>query len=52
MDDRTGGRSESGEWICDSCTLVHNLDVASKIMDCLMKGEDLKAAWKTLEEML
>jgi len=52
MDERTGGRAEGSEWICDSCTLVHNPDVASKIMDCLMKGEDLKASWKIVEEML
>lgn len=51
-DERTGGRATGPEWLCSGCTLVHRPDVASKIMDALMEGQDILAAWKVLEEML
>jgi threonine-phosphate decarboxylase len=51
-DERTGGREEGGEWTCCSCIIVHDPDVASRIMDRLMNGDDLLAAWKIVEEIL
>jgi len=41
-----------GNWVCDSCHLIHRHDVAAMIMDALMKDEALAAAWKKLERLL
>ena len=51
-DERTGGRMIDGEWSCDLCLLLHDPDVAARVMEGLILGEDLEEIWMELEKML
>ncbi len=56
-DTRTGGEyikraSGSKVWSCMNCQLVHKPEVASKILDELLKGSDVKKTWKRVMEPL
>ncbi len=51
-DGRTGGKEERGEWICESCHLVHRKEVSDAVLDALVMRNDLRAAWKKLERFL
>lgn len=51
-DRRTGGIERDGNWCCDSCRIIHCPDVAEMVLDALMKGEAVGAAWKRLEAHL
>lgn len=52
MDSRTKGRYEGDAWSCQDCTLIHNDEISVIIMDALMNGVDISAAWKKLERFL
>ncbi len=52
MDSRTKGRYDGDVWSCQDCTLIHNDEVSVIIMDDLMNGGDISAAWKKLERFL
>ncbi len=41
-----------GEWSCDLCVLLHDPDVAARVMEELIRGEDLEEIWIELEERL
>ncbi len=51
-DERAGGREKDGSWCCEACRLIHDSEVAEKVLDALMKGESIPVAWKVVQELL
>jgi len=41
-----------GEWSCELCTVVHRPEVAERVMEGLVRGDDLDEIWKEVEELL
>ena len=55
-DKRTGGefvqRSTGGEvWSCAGCSLIHESEVADKVLKALMKGKKIKEVWNIIMEL-
>ena len=51
-DERTGGRLVDGEWSCEGCVVIHKVEVAERVMERLVRGDDLEEIWKEVEELL
>ena len=51
-DERTGGRLVDAEWSCEGCVVLHSPQVAERVMERLVRGDDLEEIWKEVVELL
>ncbi len=51
-DERTGGRMADGGWSCEGCAVIHLPEVAERVMEGLIRGDDLGEIWKEVEKRL
>jgi len=40
------------EWSCERCVVLHSPEVAERVMERLVRGDDLEEIWKEVEELL
>lgn len=55
-DERLGKYVETSSggiaWSCIDCEIIHQADVAQKVLDSILAGDELSKVWKIIERRL